>query len=132
MARAPWYVRAFSRLMVPGPSMTDMTNKLIWQGDLQGCFDDPDKVQQVFVQWNEDVKKVRVCGVGGVCLVLWGGGERDGGRGIHGQDRSARMPRRLLYTPLPHTTSHSCRCLCIGVGGHKAASPFGSRLTVRV
>lgn len=61
MSDAPWYARALSGLFFPGRAMGQMVDKLIWQGDLQGCFEaDPQQAQQLFADWNEEVKRVSV------------------------------------------------------------------------
>lgn len=61
MAAAPWYAHALSGWFFegPGPVMGRMGDKVVWQGDLQGCFgSDPQRAQQLFVAWNEEVKRV--------------------------------------------------------------------------
>lgn len=54
----PWYVAAALKVLNPGYSLP-MVDQLVWEGDLQGCFEsDPRKVKQLFQQHIEEVKKV--------------------------------------------------------------------------
>jgi hypothetical protein len=55
---APAYVRWFDGLFPPGRKMGPMMEKVLWQGIMKGDFEDPEKAQQHFQQWNESVRQV--------------------------------------------------------------------------
>ena len=57
MDDAPGYVKAISGLFPPGRNMVPMVDKVIWQGLMQGTFQDPAAAQKRFLEWNEEVKQ---------------------------------------------------------------------------
>lgn len=57
MRDLPWYVALSYKLLRPGQSLA-MVDRLVWLGDLQGCFENEEKAKQLFEQHNEEVKKV--------------------------------------------------------------------------
>jgi hypothetical protein len=61
LGAAPVYAHIARGLFLngPGPVMGRMVDKVVWKGDLQGCFEsDPQRAQQLFAAWNEEVKRV--------------------------------------------------------------------------
>lgn len=61
LGAAPVYAHVLRGLFLngPGPVMGRMVDKVIWKGELQGCFEsDPQRAQQLFAAWNEEVKRV--------------------------------------------------------------------------
>jgi len=66
MSDAPFYVQWVDSLFPPGPKMSPMLDKVIWQGIMQGTFEDPEAAQQRYREWNEKVKQV--------CACVWMGG----------------------------------------------------------
>lgn len=58
MRNLPWYVALIHKLLRPGQSLA-MVDRLVWQGDLQGCFETEEKAKQLFEQHNEEVEKVQ-------------------------------------------------------------------------
>lgn len=56
----PWYALLLERWTSPWRLLFDMADTVVWERDLQGCFErDAAKAKRVFEQHNEEVIKVR-------------------------------------------------------------------------
>lgn len=72
MSDAPGYVKLIDGIFPPGRKMGPMMDKVLWQGIMQGTFEDPAAAQQRYREWNDEVKQV--CGGGGGCVGIAGRG----------------------------------------------------------
>uniref|UniRef100_A0A383VA60 Sulfotransferase n=1 Tax=Tetradesmus obliquus TaxID=3088 RepID=A0A383VA60_TETOB len=58
MNDAPAYVRWLDGFFPPGRKMGPMMDKVLWQGILQGDFEDREAAQQRYLEWNDAVKQL--------------------------------------------------------------------------
>lgn len=58
MSDAPGYVKLIDGIFPPGRKMGPMMDKVLWQGIMQGTFEDAAAAQQRYREWNNEVKQV--------------------------------------------------------------------------